>query len=249
MAIIIAIEGNIGSGKSTMVDLLKKQYDNKILFGRKVVFLQEPVKQWENISSNGENILEKFYADQEKWAFSFQMMAYISRLDILRKAVKANPNGIIFTERSLFTDKNVFAQMLYDDKKINDIDFQIYNKWFHSFIDEVPISGIVYIKTNPGTCCERVEKRGRKGESIPLEYLTKCSQYHNTWIIEKESEASKLILDGNIDNVENPTIVTTWLDSISTFTKTLVQKSNYVKWGKKYENTFCYYDGPHSLNY
>ena len=75
MAIIIAIEGNIGSGKSTMVDLLKKQYDNKILFGRKVVFLQEPVKQWENISSNGENILEKFYADQEKWAFSFQMMA------------------------------------------------------------------------------------------------------------------------------------------------------------------------------
>ena len=60
--------------------------------------------------------------------------------------------------------------MLYDDDKINDIDFQIYNKWFHSFIDEVPISGIVYIKTNPETCNER---KSRKGESIPLEYLTK----------------------------------------------------------------------------
>ena len=246
MAIIVAVEGNIGSGKSTTVDLLKQKYDNQILFGRKVVFLQEPVKQWEDISSGGENILEKFYANQEKWSFSFQMMAYISRLDILRKAVKANPNGIIFTERSLFTDKNVFAQMLYDDTKINDIDFQIYNKWFHSFIDEVPISGIVYIKTNPETCCERVEKRGRKGESIPLEYLTKCSQYHDNWIIEKESEVSKLVLDGNIDNVENPSIINTWLDSISTFTETLVQKSNY---DKTYENGCCYYDGPHSLNY
>ena len=158
MTIIIAIEGNIGSGKSTMVDYLKSQYNNTILFGRKVVFLQEPVKQWQEINSDGETILEKFYANQEKWAFSFQMMAYISRLDILRKAVKENPNGIIFTERSLFTDKNVFAQMLYDDKKINAIDFQIYNKWFHSFIEEIPISGIVYIKTEPETCSARVEK-------------------------------------------------------------------------------------------
>ena len=234
MAIIIAIEGNIGSGKSTMVDLLKKKYNNQILTGRKVLFLQEPVKQWEDISSNGESILEKFYANQEKWAFSFQMMAYISRLDILRKAVKANPNGIIFTERSLFTDKNVFAQMLYDDKKINDIDFQIYNKWFHSFIDEVPISGIVYIKTNPETCCDRVEKRARKGESIPLEYLTKCSQYHDNWIIDKESETQKLLLDGNVDNVENPNIINTWLKSISYFTETLVGHCNVNKAYKEY---------------
>ena len=65
MAIIVAVEGNIGSGKSTTVDLLKQKYDNQILFGRKVVFLQEPVKQWEDISSGGENILEKFYANQE----------------------------------------------------------------------------------------------------------------------------------------------------------------------------------------
>jgi len=128
----------------------------------------------------------------------------------------------------------VFAQMLYDDKKINDIDFQIYNKWFHSFIDEVPISGIVYIKTNPETCCDRVEKRARKGESIPLEYLTKCSQYHDNWIIDKESETQKLLLDGNVDNVENPNIINTWLKSISYFTETLVGHCNVNKAYKEY---------------
>lgn len=239
MAIIIAIEGNIGSGKSTMVDFLKQKYDNQILFGRKVVFLQEPVKQWEDICYEGESILEKFYANQEKWAFSFQMMAYISRLDILRKAVKANPSGIIFTERSLFTDKNVFAQMLYDDKKINSIDFQIYNKWFHSFIDDVPINGIIYIKTNPETCNKRVEKRARKGESIPLEYLTKCSKYHDDWIIDKESDSQKLVLDGNVDNVENPHIVNTWLESINYFTQGLVQQYDNNKIYEEYYDGHC----------
>ena len=79
-----------------------------------------------------------------------------------------------------------------------------------------------------------------------MEYLTKCSQYHDNWIINRESESSKLVLDGNVDNVENPSIINTWLDSISTFTETLVQKSNY---DKTYENGCCYYDGPHSLNY
>ena len=97
----------------------------------------------------------------------------------------------------------------------------------HSF-DEVPISGIIYIKTNPETCNDRVEKE-LKGESIPLEYLTKCSKYHDNWIIDNESESQKLILDGNIDNGENPSIINTWLKSISDFTETLVQQSNYSK--------------------
>ena len=145
----------------------------------------------------------------------------------------------------MFTDKNVFAQMLYDDKKINEIDFQIYNKWFHSFIEEVPISGIVYIKTDPETCSTRVEKRARKGETIPLEYLTQCSLYHDNWIINKEPESGKLILDGNVDNVENPSIINTWLKSISDFTETLIKKSVNEK---KYENKFCYYDAPITSN-
>ena len=61
---IISIEGNIGSGKTTLLNRLKEQYkDNK-----KVVFIREPVDDWEQIKDNqGNTMIQKFYQDQEKY--------------------------------------------------------------------------------------------------------------------------------------------------------------------------------------
>ena len=74
IARIISIEGNIGSGKSTLLENLKEKYKDD----NKMVFLDEPVKLWNNIKDkNGMTMLEKFYSDQDKYSFSFQMMAYI----------------------------------------------------------------------------------------------------------------------------------------------------------------------------
>ena len=110
----ISIEGNIGSGKSTLLDYLKNYYktDNK------VIFVNEPVDEWEKIKDeNSQSILENFYLYQEKYSFPFQIIAFISRLTILRKIYQENKNCIIISERSLYTDKLVFAKMLHDDKK------------------------------------------------------------------------------------------------------------------------------------
>jgi len=80
--IIISIEGNIGSGKSTLLEELIKIY--KVTPSKKIVFLKEPVDEWEKIKDeNGLTMLTKFYSDQEKYSFPFQMMAYISRLELL----------------------------------------------------------------------------------------------------------------------------------------------------------------------
>ena len=71
---IISIEGNIGSGKSTMVEYLKQNLQNDST----ICFLQEPVDIWNTIiDKNGVNIIENYYNDQKKYAFQFQMMAYI----------------------------------------------------------------------------------------------------------------------------------------------------------------------------
>ena len=125
MSRIISIEGNIGSGKSTLVHNLQSHFKNKNI---NAIFIQEPVNIWNSIRDNNGTILEQFYKDQEKFSFSFQMMAYISRLSVLKNAIKQNPNAIIITERSLYTDKFVFAKMLYDNKKISDIDFSNLSK-------------------------------------------------------------------------------------------------------------------------
>jgi deoxyadenosine/deoxycytidine kinase len=177
MTTVLSIEGNIGSGKSTIINFLKEKYKNSSDF----IFLPEPVDQWEQIKDKDNNtILSKFYNDQKKYSFAFQMMAYISRLELLRKAIQENPSKIIITERSLFTDKFVFAQMLYDDHKMEEIEYQIYNKWFHSFIDLAPLHKLIYLKTDPEISFKRIIKRNRDGENgIPFDYIKNCHSYHN----------------------------------------------------------------------
>jgi deoxyguanosine kinase len=223
---IVSIEGNIGSGKSTLLSNLRQHYENN----SNVVFLKEPIDEWEKIKDeNGETILKKFYADQEKYSFPFQMMAYVSRLKVLRDTLKTiktdteDKNIIIITERSLYTDKMVFAKMLYDSKKIEHVNYKIYLNWFDTFSDEFPVNKVVYVKTSPNKCYQRIVKRSRTGEeNIPLEYLTSCSNYHDNMLDKENQECvclDQLILDGNVDIYENKNQVNEWINEIDKFTR------------------------------
>lgn len=210
---IVSIEGNIGSGKSTFLENLKKHYNSN----DHIVFLREPVDEWEKIKdSNGNTMLQKFYADQEKYSFAFQMMAYISRLAILRDAIKKNKDKdiIIITERSLYTDKYVFAKMLYDQGKIEEVTYQIYLHWFDEFAKDFTIDNVIYVNADPQKCYERIHKRARLGEEIiPLSYLKNCHKYHEDFLNENSDfTVEKIILDGNIDIFENEKIIERWID-------------------------------------
>lgn len=220
--VIISIEGNIGSGKSTFVENLKQSYhvpENKH-DPSNICFLQEPVDDWNAITDRkGETMLSKFYADSKKYAFPFQMMAYISRLALLRTALKQSYD-IIITERCVHTDKMVFAQMLYDDGKMEDVEYAIYNKWFTEFIDDIPEIYTIYLKTNPDIAKHRVDKRARNGETIPLEYLTTCHEYHERWLTEKDDSSLKII-DVNLDSTLNTSIISEWVDSAQAFIRAI----------------------------
>ena len=188
---IFSIEGNIGSGKSTLIEKLKKEIIST--GGKKINYLPEPVDVWNEIKDRDNvTILEKYYADSERYAFSFQMMAYISRLSQIRNNIKKG--CVLITERCVFTDYHVFAKMLYDSGKISKIEYLIYKKWFDEFLKDLPIPIFIYVKTTPETCLKRVKKRNRKGEKIPLSYLQECHNYHENWLNETESDV--LTLDG-----------------------------------------------------
>jgi len=243
---IVSIEGNIGSGKSTLLANLKKHFKDNV----HIIFLKEPVDEWSKIKDeNGTTILEKFYADQDKYSFSFQMMAYISRLKLLKdtfhqvkesqeKLIKIRnqqmfinydeqdnyfeiPKYVIITERSLFTDKMVFAKMLYDSGKIEHVNYQIYLNWFNTFADEFPINKIIYVKADPETCHQRIATRHRDGEdNIPITYLKSCNEYHDNMLDKKISECvckDQLILDGNHNIYENENILKDWISLIEKF--------------------------------
>ena len=173
---VISIEGNIGSGKSTLIELLKGS-------GLNCVFIPEPVNSWNEIKDlSGVSILERYYQDPEKYAFSFQMMAYITRLSLINKAAKDFPDSIIITERSIHTDREVFAKMLYDLGKINYIEYTIYLKWFDE-LNTFPLDSIIYLKVAPEICKQHILRRNRQGEEeIKLSYLQELHDYHEVWI-------------------------------------------------------------------
>lgn len=179
---IYSIEGNVGSGKSTLVEYLKNSVGGVWVKGKKLVFIEEPVAKWQEIGEGGKDIIELFYEDQEKYSFSFQMLAYITRLGEIDAVVKENPDSIIISERCVYTDCNVFAKMLYDTGKIKSVEYQIYNLWFSYFEKNLKAHRLIYLDIPPSTCDERVKMRSRKGEDIPLEYLEMCDRYHREWL-------------------------------------------------------------------
>lgn len=202
--IIISIDGNIGSGKSTLLKNLKEFYkDNK-----KIIFLKEPVDEWNEIKDeNGITIIEKFYSDRKKYAFPFQMMAYISRYKILNEELEKNKDCILITERSIYTDKLVFARMLYETKDIDEISYKIYNQWFDTLSKNLKIDKLVYVDAKPEICQERIIKRNRDGENeISIDYLNKCEIYHQFMVSKKCDDCichNQLILDGSLDIYED----------------------------------------------
>jgi deoxyadenosine/deoxycytidine kinase len=217
---IFSIEGNIGSGKTTIIENLQKSFKND----PKVVFIREPVEIWQTIKdSDGETILAKFYRDPAKYAFSFQVMAYSTRLSMLRETIAKNPEcTVIICERSLDADKHIFAKMLYDDGLIEDVNNQIYQRFYGEFQDEFRLDGIVYIDADADVCKERVAKRARVGEeTVSIEYLRKCELYHEKWLSMNDLSARILRIKTNENVTYDMTCPsdkgTIWMSQIMSF--------------------------------
>ena len=190
---IFTVDGNIGSGKSTFIHEFKEYIKNCKNIKVNFIFVQEPIDEWNKITDkNGDTILTNFYKDQDKYAFSFQIMAIVTRYEKLLEAINeayllekdTHNKSYIFVERSIITDKYIFAKMLYESGKINEIDYKIYNKWYNIIQPHVKISNIIYMYTSPSTCKKRIINRNRNGEDdIDIEYLNKCHEYHEKMMI------------------------------------------------------------------
>ena len=227
--VIVSVDGNIGSGKSSTGEkyeqYVRDRYntyntDNplfpSILSIDEICFLDEPVHLWSKIcDKEGVDILTNLYKDTRANAFKFQMMAYISRLSLLRNAIKNPKIRLIITERSVETDRNVFAKMLYDAGDIAEDEFSIYTLWFDEFISDVQLSGIVYVNASPDVCIERIKQRARPGETIHAEYIQRCHEYHDNWI--KQHSCPILTLPANDDVIGTPDLLNDRITRITDF--------------------------------
>lgn len=189
---LISIEGNIGSGKSTIINFLRTfDSDN-------VIFVDEPVNEWTSIfDSSGKNALELFYENKEDNSFWFQILAYITRLRNLLNVLENNKNKIIVSERSIYTDHYVFASMLYESKYLSEMELKTYKYWFDTFDKVTSLDAIIYVNTSPEECLKRINERSRieEQDKIPLEYLQACHKKHEEWIY--NSNIHQVLVNGN----------------------------------------------------
>ena len=195
---IATINGNIGAGKTTFTNLLKEYFSDSEI-------VEEPVSIWKGlVDENEKNILDKFYEDPERYAYLFQNLAYISRIEETEKAIRKSKASILFFDRSPQTDKHVFEKMLYDSKKISTIEHNIYNYWYDFCSKYVrPESQpniIIYLRCSPETAYQRIMKRNRPEEkNITIEYLSEVHRYHEEWLNDTTDGKHVITIDCNRD--------------------------------------------------
>jgi len=188
----LIVEGNIGCGKTTLLDKLEENNNFEVI--------REPVDLWLQIKGSDEkNLLQQFYEEPERYAYLFQTMVFKTRLESLDHE-QLKP--FRFSERSIWTDRYVFGKSCINSKKMNDLETNSYKFWFNwletKFFKKP--DGIIYLRTNPEKCLERIRERARNEEStVSLEYLNEIHNYHEEWL-NNSKQTPILIIDNNNDN-------------------------------------------------
>jgi deoxyadenosine/deoxycytidine kinase len=162
----IAIAGNMGSGKSTLVEFLARTYN--------VMPFYEP---------NDENpYLADFYKDMKGWAFQSQLY-FLSNKFRLHQELDRQA-GVVALDRTIFEDAEIFATALYQMRKISKRDWQTYQSFYQAILDAIrPPDLMIYLRCSMRTLRQRIRLRGRAMEQdVPLAYLKRLDRLYESWI-------------------------------------------------------------------
>ncbi|XP_010897175.1 deoxyguanosine kinase, mitochondrial isoform X1 [Esox lucius] len=228
----VSIEGNIAVGKSTFARLLQSaDQDWEVVL--------EPIGMWQSIESGSlqttSNLLDMMYKDPQRWSYTFQTNSCMSRMHTQLQPPPArllSSEGVpvqIF-ERSVYSDRYIFALNMFKLGCINSTEWAIYQGW-HSFLVEqfghqVELEGIVYLRAPPQICLERLGRRGRTEEKgVQLDYLETLHTQHEEWLVEKSTQlhfehltkVPVLVLDASLEFENNPDVQASFITQVKEF--------------------------------
>lgn len=220
---IIYIEGNIGTGKSTFIEKLQSYLNKFDATQLNVKLVLEPVDEWlKTEDSDGQNILQKFYGNQEKWAFTFQMNSFISRVKKIHDEFNDNyKDTLLFVERSIFTDRHCFAKLCYENGKMTKLDYDIYCKWNDWLSEQFKVKpdAYIYLRCEPSENVKRIKERARNSEeSIPIEYLESLHEKHDEWMNFEKENVPVYIVDA-MKNFKDESVMDKIVENLVNFVK------------------------------
>ncbi len=163
----IAIAGNIGCGKSTLVDFICRNYGLEPFF--------EP---------NAANpYLSDFYGDMRRWAFHSQVYFLTHKFRIHQELEQRRGLRTVVQDRTIFEDAEVFAAYLHRRGYINDRDWRVYTDLYHTILTSLrPPDLMVYLRASVATIRKRIKLRARPEEqAIPTVYLRALNDLYEEW--------------------------------------------------------------------
>jgi len=162
----IAVAGNIGVGKSTLVKLLSENLGWTPFY--------EPVTE--------NPYLADFYEDMQAWGFHSQIYFLMRRLRIHRKLM--DMKGSVIQDRSVYEDAEIFAHNLFLQKAINQRDYATYQELYQVLVEFLPPPDLViYLRASVSTLVSRISKRNRDYErTISPDYLADLNQLYEEWV-------------------------------------------------------------------
>ncbi|MFP4377335.1 MAG: deoxynucleoside kinase [Spirochaetales bacterium] len=175
---MIIIEGQIGVGKTTMGELLEQEFGFPLYRE-----LQRPETH---------TLLERFYSDQRRWAFTMQIHFLNERFRMI-KEIRREGGGVL--DRSIFGDR-IFAQVLHEDGEMSDEEYTTYTRLLYNMLEHVESPDLlIYLDCSVDTALDRIRLRNRGMESvIPREYLEHLNGHYLEWF-ESYSLSPKVRID------------------------------------------------------
>lgn len=197
------IEGNIGAGKTTFLNLIAQNIPEAII-------IDEPLKAWDK-KGQGKSLLTNFYKDTPRWAFTMEMFTLVCRIQEHMREQQRSHTPIVM-ERSIYSGYYCFALNSYKQGFMNDLEWEILKQWFTYLVQGKCKNprGFIYLKLSPEIAWERTKKRNRSGEeSIPLEYFQQIDTAMDAFLINKQgllpelAQIPVLVLNCDQDFVQN----------------------------------------------
>ena len=166
----ICIEGNIGSGKEHISNILKKHFNNN-----RTIFVPDNINNWRN-----KDILEKFYKETQKYSFLFEIKSTCDKINSISSINKQ----IVFLNKSWSSIKYSWVKSLYESKFMNETEYETYNKTYN-LLKKPDIDLIIYVRTSPSKCYENIMQRDIKNEKdITLNFVKKLHENYEEWIMQ-----------------------------------------------------------------